>query len=239
MTPRRPVASRARVIQCSSFASLGFCGKAREEALDWWLQAACCDEKDDETDGGDGERDVCDEAKMRCGDAAYGGDEHQDEDEDVEELFEDDGAEDDGGRDAEVVGVGEDAHDVADAEGKDVVGGERGHEDAGADQEVGADGAGAAGHHLGPANAAESVAGEGEGEDADDPWRMGKAQGEDLGEGDSAEGVPEEEGTDEQAGDGLEEIAAGSGCGGGGHAGTQSSEMRGPVLQGSDWFERQ
>ena len=75
---------------------------------------------------------------MWRGDAAYSGDEHQDEDEDVEEFFEDDGAEDDGGRSSQVAGVGKDAHDVADAEGKDVVGGERGHQDAGAEKEVSA-----------------------------------------------------------------------------------------------------
>src|SRR5260370_42380880 len=96
---------------------------------------------------------------MRRGDAAYGGDEHQDEDKDVEEFFEDDGAEDDGGRGAEVARVGEDAHDVADAQGKNVVGGQRGHEDAGADEEVGAEGALPARHHLGPADAAPGGAG--------------------------------------------------------------------------------
>ena len=169
------------------------------------------DQKNEQADGGDGERDVGDEAKVRSGDAAYGGDEHQDEDEDVEQFFEDDGAEDGGGRGAEIAGVGEDAHDVADAERKDVVGGERGHEDAGADEEMVADGARAARHHLGPADAAQSVAGEGEAEDAEDPYRMDEAQGENLIEGDSAEGVPEEEGADEQAGDGLQQIAAAAG----------------------------
>ena len=66
---------------------------------------------------------------------------------------------------------------------------------------------------------------------------MGGTQGEDLGEGDSAERVPEEEGTDEQAGDGLEEVAAGSGCGGA-HAGTLKNEVRWTVLRESDWWER-
>ena len=159
------------------FGELGVCGQAGEEALDGRLQAAGCDEKDEQADGGDGEGDIGDEAQMRRGDAAYGGDEQEDEDEDVEEFFEDDGAEDDGGRGAEVAGVGEDAHDVADAQGKDVVGGERGHEDAGADEEVGADGARAAGHHLGPADAAQGVAGEGEAEDTEDPCRDARRAG--------------------------------------------------------------
>src|SRR6266702_4251625 len=109
---------------------------------------------------------------MRRGDAAYGGDEHQDKDKDVEEFFEDDGAEDDGGRGAEVAGVGEDAHDVADAQGENVVGCEGGHEDTGADEEVSADGTSRARHHLGPADAAQGIAGEGEAEDAEDPGRM-------------------------------------------------------------------
>ena len=82
---------------------------------------------------------------MRRGDAADGGNEHQDEDEDVEEFFENDGTEDGGGRGSEIAGVGEDAHDVADAERKDVVGGERGHEDAGADEEMVSEGARARG----------------------------------------------------------------------------------------------
>ena len=148
--------------------------------MDGRLQAARCDQKNEQADGGDGEGDVCDETQMRRGDAAHGGDEHQHEDEDVEEFFEDDGAEDGGGRGAEIAGVGEDAHDVADAERQDVVGGERGHEDAGADEEMSSDGAPAAGHHLGPANAAQGVAGESEAEDTEDPCGMGDAQGEDL-----------------------------------------------------------
>ena len=96
---------------------------------------------------------------MRRSDAAYGGDEHQDEDEDVEEFFKDNGTEDDGGRGAEITGVGEDAHDVADAQGEDVIRCQRGHEDAGADEEVGAKRALFAWHHLGPANAPQGVAG--------------------------------------------------------------------------------
>src|SRR5260370_21879655 len=104
------------------FGEFGIDGQAGEEALYGRLEAAGGDEKNEQADGGDGEGDICDETQMRRGDAAYGGDEHQDEDEDIEEFFEDDGAENDGGRGAEVAGVGEDAHDVADAQGEDVVG---------------------------------------------------------------------------------------------------------------------
>jgi len=149
--------------------------------------------------GCDGEGYVRNEAQTRSGDVAYGRDKHQDQDEDVEELFKDDGAEDDGGRGAQVVRVGEDAHDVADAQRQDVVGGERGHEDAGADFEVVAEGPRAAGHHLRPTDAPESVARGGEAEDAEDPGRMGDSQGDDLAEGDSAKGVPKKEDADEEA----------------------------------------
>jgi hypothetical protein len=200
-------------------------GQTGEEALDRRLQAASCDQKDEKADGGDGEGDIRDETKMRGSDAAYGADKHQDEDEDVEELFEDHGAEDDGGRGVEVAGIGEDAHDVADAQGKDVVGGERGHEDPGADTEVSTEGTLTAGHHLAPADAAKGVTGEGEAEDAENPCGMRYAQGEDMGEGDSAEGVPEEKGADEQAGDGLHQVAVAAGFGCGGHAGNQPSEQ--------------
>jgi hypothetical protein len=177
---------------------------------------------------------------MVGGDAAYGGDEHEDEDEDVEELFEDDSAEDGGGRGTEVVGVGEDAHDVADAEGEDVVGGERGHEDASADEEMLLDGARPERHHLAPANAAKGVAGEGEAEDAEDPRGMNEAQCEDLIEGDSAEGVPEEEGADEHAGDGLQQIASAGGLSRRAHAGTwpgRLSRGRWRVAQRRGWLE--
>ena len=186
----------------------GVDGQASEEALDRRLQAARCDEKNEKSDGGDGEGDVSNEAEMRSGDTTDCGDEDEDEDEDVEEFFEDDGAKRDGGRSAEVVGVGEDAHDVADAQGKDVVGSERGHENACADEEVSAEGTRTARHHLGPADATQSVAGEGETQNAEDPYRMDRAEGEDVGEGDSAEGVPEKEGADEQAGNGLKQVAA-------------------------------
>src|SRR5205823_14127944 len=143
------------------------------------LQATGGDEKDQQADGGDGEGDIGDKAQMRRGDAAYGGDEHEDENEDVEEFFENDGAENDGGRGAEIAGVGEDTHDIADAEGENVVGGKGGHEDASADEEVGADGTFSARHHLGPADAAEAVAGECEAEYAEEPCGMYGAKRED------------------------------------------------------------
>jgi hypothetical protein len=66
---------------------------------------------------------------------------------------------------------------------------------------------------------------------------MCDAKGEDLGKGDSAKGVPEEEGADEQARDGFEQVAAGGGCGSGVHAGTWESEVR-TVLRESDWCGR-
>ena len=186
------------------FGEPGISRQAREEPLDGRLQSGGCDQQDEQTSGGDGERDVCDEVKMRRGDTANGRDEHQNEDKDVEKFFEDDGAENCGGRGAEVASVGEDAHNVADAQGKDVVGGERGHQDASADEKVCAEGARTAGHHLAPANAAQGVAGDGEAEDAEDPDRMRRAQSEDMSEGDSAEGIPEKEGADEQTGDCLQ-----------------------------------
>ncbi|MDE1177403.1 MAG: hypothetical protein PW789_12495 [Edaphobacter sp.] len=125
-------------------------------------------------------------------------------DEDVEELFEDDGREDGRGRGSEIGGVGEDTHDVADAEGQDVVGGQRGHQDAGADLKAGAAGA----HHAGPAKAAQGVAGEGEAEDTGDPDWVLEAERAELGGVDSTEGIPEEEGADEKARDGFDEITA-------------------------------
>jgi hypothetical protein len=200
----------------------GICRQAGEEVLYRRLQAARCYEEDEQADSRDGERDYGNETQMRRGDAAYRGDEHQDEDEDVEEFFEDDRAEDDGGRGAEIARVREDAHDVADAQGEDVVGGERGHEDAGADEEVTAEGASRAGHHLAPAHTAQGVAGEGEAEDAEDPCGMYCAQSEDLVERDSAEGVPKEEGADEQAGNGLQQVAIACGCDA--HARTRPNE---------------
>jgi hypothetical protein len=172
------------------------------------LKAAGKDQEDDEADGGDCERDVRDEAKVWSDDAANGRDEEKNEDEDVEEFFEDDGAENGGGGCVEVIRVSEDAHDVADAEGENIVGGERGHEDAGADLEVALDGASAARHHLAPTETAQAVTGEGEADDAKDPCGMDETESKDLVEGDSAEGVPKEEGADEQAWNGLIEIAA-------------------------------
>src|SRR5258708_87873 len=120
MTPRRPVASSARLIQCSTLTSLGLGGRRGEGR---W------------------------------------------------------------------VGEGRVLEDVG--------GGERGQEDTGGDEEVLADGACAARHHLGPADAAQGVAGEGEADDTEDPFGMHETQREDLVEGDSAEGVPEEEEADE------------------------------------------
>ena len=54
---------------------------------------------------------------------------------------------------------------------------------------------------------------------------MDGTQSEDLVEGDSAEGIPEEEGADEQAGDGLQQVAVAAGCGYGAHAENRSSEQ--------------
>ena len=73
---------------------------------------------------------------------------------------------------------------------------------------------------MSPADAAEGIASEGETEDAEDPCGMNGAECEDLIEGDSAEGVPEEKGTDEKAGDGLVEVTGLGGRGGGVHAET-------------------
>jgi hypothetical protein len=126
----------------------------------------------------------------------------------------------------EAARVSEDAHDVADAQRKDVVGGERGHQDARTDEEVSPDGEDPARHHLTPADTTQGIAGECKTENAEDPRRMFEAEGEDLIEGDSAEGVPEEEGADEKTGNGLRQVAAGAGCGGGAHAGTWASEGR-------------
>jgi len=179
---------------------------------------------------------------MWCGDAAYRGDEHEDEDEDVEELFEDDGAEDCGRRGVEIARVGEDAHYVADAQRKDVVGGERGHQDARTDEEVSPDGEDSPGHHLTPADATQGVAGEGKAKNAEDPRRMFEAEGEDLIERDSAKGVPEEEGADEQARDGLQQVALFGGRGCSAHAGTLLSLLdlgRLGVMQEPGWFEGQ
>ena len=68
---------------------------------------------------------------------------------------------------------------------------------------------------------------------------MYDAQGEDLVEGDSAEGVPEEEGADEQTGDGLEQVAAAAGCGRSAHAGTwPSEEMQWVVRMGARLVRR-
>ena len=71
---------------------------------------------------------------------------------------------------------------------------------------------------------------------------MGGMQGEDVVEGDSAEGVPEEESADEKAGNGLQKVAATGGRGGGAHAGTRRSGLsqgRWEITQYSDWSERQ
>jgi hypothetical protein len=97
-----------------------------------------------------------------------------------------------------------------------------------------ADGTRSTRDHLGPADAAKGVTGECEAEDAEDPCGMYGAQGENLSEGDSSEGVPEEEGADEETGDGLEQVAAGSGCGGA-HADTRLNEARWRFLGESDW----
>lgn len=65
---------------------------------------------------------------------------------------------------------------------------------------------------------------------------MREAEGEDLVEGDSAEGVPEEEGADEQAGDGLVQIAAGAaGCGGDAHADTRVDQEMWGRMEETSW----
>ena len=75
----------------------GICGQARKESLDGRLQATSRNQKDEQTDGGNSERDVGDQVEAGSGDPTYCGDEHEHEDEDVEELFEDHGTEDGGG----------------------------------------------------------------------------------------------------------------------------------------------
>ena len=185
-----------------------------EEFTDGLFEHPCAEDEDEESDSGDGQRQVRDEAVVRGYAGAHEGDEEKDQREDVEQLFKDDGAEDGRRRGSEIARVGEDAHDVADAQGQDVVGGQRGHQDAGADTETSPGGA----HHVSPSDAAQGVAGEGEDEDTDDPDRVHEPQSADLGEGDAFEGVPEEKSADYQSRNGLEEIAAA----GRGHAATAS-----------------
>jgi hypothetical protein len=73
-------------------------------------------------------------------------------------------------------------------------------------------------HHLAPANATQGVAGKSEADDSEDPCRMSSAESAELVKMDVVEGVPEEEGADEQAWDGLQQVAA---IGGGTHAGNR------------------
>lgn len=64
---------------------------------------------------------------------------------------------------------------------------------------------------------------------------MRGAQREDLGEGDSAEGVPEEEGTDEETGDGLQQVSALVDCRCSSHADTPRCKGRCEVAREAGW----
>ena len=190
----------------------GLFGEFGEEAADRGFEGAGSYEEDQKGDEGEGEEGVGGNAEVRRSAGAEEDDEEADEDEDVEELFEQDGGEDNGGGRLEVGGVREDAHDVADAEGQDVVGGERGHEDAGAGEDGGSGGA----HHAMPAEDAERVADDAEGDEAGDPDGRDEVEGAELVGRDALaavvagpEGVPEEEGADEETGEGLEDLADG------------------------------
>ncbi len=169
-------------------------GEGGEESAEGRGEVTRSEHEDKQADDGDEDGDVGGVADLLRQVAAHGGDEDEADDEDVEELFEDDGGEDGGGGGTEIAGVGKDAHDVADAEGEDVVGGHGGHEHSGAGLEAGAAGT----HHAGPADAAQRVADDGEADDAGDPGGMLEAEGAELRGVDAAEGIPEEKGADEK-----------------------------------------
>ena len=182
----------------------GFFGESDEQAADGCFKGTGSDQKDDKGHEGEGKEGVRGEAEVTRGVGTEEDDEKADQDEDVEELLEDDGGEDDGRCGLEVGRVGEATHDVADAEGQDIVGGERGHEDAGAGEAGCAGGA----HHAVPAEDAHRVADDAEADEAEDPDGGDDVEGAKLVGGDAEvfsgfgveprpEGVPKEEGTDE------------------------------------------
>ena len=175
-----------------------------KEALNDGLEGSGTEDHDEQSRRRDDEKHFGGKARVRVDSLTHKGDEEKNEDEDIEEFFEDDGGKDGGRRSSEVAGVGEDAHDVADAEGHDVVGRERGHENASADGKARSGGT----HHLGPSHATQGVAGDGEADDTSYPTGMNQAKRAYLFKRDAAKGVPEEEGADEQTRYRFEEIAA-------------------------------
>jgi len=118
------------------FFKCGVLRKSQKKTAEHRLQRAGAEQEDEQANGRDKEEDFCNGTGMAIDIASHKGGKEKNEDKDVEKLFEDDRTEDDRRRCPEVGSIGKDAHNVANPEGQDIIGGDRGHKNSGADRKT-------------------------------------------------------------------------------------------------------